>query len=81
MEKTVPPQMDPENSKNLILAAKAAENVSKAVIVGQFLMNLFVGSAIQQLFSSIRKLTIMVHLLIINVRIPANAQLFFGVLL
>ena len=52
LEKTVPPQMDPENSKNLILAAQAADTVSKAVIVGQFLMNLFVGSAIQQLFSS-----------------------------
>jgi hypothetical protein len=45
------------------------------------LMNLLLGSALQQLFSSIRKLTIMVHLLIVNVRIPANAQLFFGVLL
>jgi hypothetical protein len=38
-----------------------------------FGMNLFLGGAIQQLFSAIRKLTIMVHLLIINVRIPANA--------
>jgi hypothetical protein len=51
------------------------------VLVGQFLLNFFLGSAIQQLFSSIRKLTIMVHLLMINVKIPAHAQVFFKELL
>ena len=54
---------------------------SKAVVVLNFTMNLFLGGAIQQLFGAIRKLTIMVHLLIINVRIPANAQVFFAGLL
>jgi hypothetical protein len=44
-------------------------------------MNLMLGGAIQQLFSAIRKMTIMVHLLIINVKIPANAQMFFAGLL
>jgi hypothetical protein len=36
---------------------------------------------LSQLFAAIRKLTIMVHLLIINVQIPANASLFFTCLL
>ena len=41
---------------------------------------MFLGGAIQQLFSAIRKLTIVVHLLLINVRIPSNTQAFFGAL-
>jgi hypothetical protein len=44
-------------------------------------MNIFLGGVIQELFSAMRKLTIMVHLLIANVRIPANAQYFFAGLL
>jgi hypothetical protein len=44
-------------------------------------MNIFLGGVIQQLFSAMRKLTIMVHLLITNVKIPANAQFFFAGLL
>ena len=44
-------------------------------------MNIFIGGAIQELFSAIRKLTIMVHLLMINVKIPVKAMVFFEVLL
>jgi hypothetical protein len=44
-------------------------------------MNIFIGGAIQELFSAIRKLTIMVHLLMINVKIPVKAMMFFEVLL
>jgi len=33
------------------------------------------------MFAAIKKLQIMVHLLVINVRIPANAQVYFSVLL
>jgi hypothetical protein len=44
-------------------------------------MNLFLGGALAQLFQAIRKLTIMVHMIIINVRIPANTQIFFSGLL
>ena len=51
------------------------------MVIANFVINLFLGGALQQLFSAIRKLTIMVHLLIINVKIPANAQLFFAALL
>jgi hypothetical protein len=73
MQRTVPLQLDPLGSKNFLLATQAVDNASKAVLVANFAMNLFLGGALQQLFSAIRKLTIMVHLLIINVRIPANA--------
>jgi hypothetical protein len=61
--------------------AAAAKATSKAVIVVNFFVNLLLGGALSQLFQAIRKLTIMVHLLIINVRIPPNASFFFASLL
>jgi len=36
---------------------------------------------LQQIFSSVKKLQIMVHLMLTNVRMPANAATFFGNLL
>ena len=44
-------------------------------------LNIFLGTALQELFGMMRKLSIMVHLLIMNVEIPANAQYFFASLL
>jgi hypothetical protein len=44
-------------------------------------LNLSLGSALQQMFAEMRKMSIMVHLLIINVAIPGNAQYFFSQLL
>lgn len=44
-------------------------------------MNLFVGGLLAELFGLISKMQLMVHLLLVNVRIPANAQIFFSGLL
>ena len=46
-----------------------------------FFINLFLGGALQQLLGAIKKFAITVHLLITNVRVPTNAQLFFSGLL
>lgn len=73
--------MDPTGSATLQAAAATVKAASKSVVIANFAVNLFIGGALQQLFSAIRKLTIMVHLLIINVSIPANAQFFFAGLL
>jgi len=73
--------MDPTGSATLQAAAATVKAASKSVVIANFAVNLFLGGALQQLFSAIRKLTIMVHLLIINVSIPANAQVFFAGLL
>ena len=43
--------------------------------------NFLLGGALSELFAAINKLQIMVHLLVINVQIPANAQIYFSVLL
>lgn len=41
----------------------------------------FLGGALSSLFGAINKLQLMVHLLLINVQIPANATVFFGIIL
>jgi hypothetical protein len=50
-------------------------------MISSFTQNLFLGGALSQLFSSIKKLQIMVHLLLTKVRIPANAVVYFAGLL
>lgn len=81
MERSVPLQLSPELFQIFSTLTSMTVNVAKVVLISQFLMNLFLGSALQQLLSAIRKIAIIVHLFLINVRIPANAQLFFGKLL
>jgi hypothetical protein len=45
----------------------------KAVVAANFAFNMLLGGALSQMFSAINKLSIMVHLLVINVKIPPNA--------
>jgi hypothetical protein len=46
---------------------------AQSVMVFNFFVNIFLGGALQQLFGAIKKLAIMVHMLITNVRVPTNA--------
>ena len=46
-----------------------------------FFMNLILQGSLQQLLAALKKLQIMVHTMLINVTIPANASIFFGFLL
>jgi hypothetical protein len=63
------------------MSSEALGYASKAVFASNIFLNIILGTALQELFGAMRKLTIMVHLLIMNVRIPANAQYFFAGLL
>jgi len=54
---------------------------SKSAVIATFLLNLLVGTALQEMFAFMKKSQIMVHLLIINVTIPGVAQVFFSGLL
>jgi hypothetical protein len=58
-----------------------ARDASKAAVILSFLLKLLLGGPIRRLFDAIRKVSIMVHLLIINVPVPANVQYFFAGLL
>lgn len=73
--------MNPSGAHSLQAAATAVKSASKSVVIINLFLNIFLGNAMQMLFAAIRKLAIMVHLLIINVKIPANAQFFFAGLL
>jgi len=56
-------------------------NTGKAVAIGNFVMNMFFGGILQELLSAMSKLQIMLHLLIINVVVPAHALIYFKGLL
>ena len=53
--------------------ADSLANSSKAIVIANFAMYVFLGGILQQLFGVMNKLQIMVHLLIINATIPAVA--------
>ena len=50
-------------------------------MVSTFIQNLLLGGVLSQLFSSIKKLQIMVHLLLTRISIPINAMIYFSGLL
>jgi hypothetical protein len=50
--------------------ANAVESSSKAIALGNLVMNFFLGGVLQELFAVMTKLQIMLHLLIVNVQIP-----------
>jgi hypothetical protein len=50
-------------------------------MVSTFIQNLLLGGVLSQLFSSIKKLQIMVHLLLTRTSIPINAMIYFSGLL
>lgn len=56
-------------------------DAGKAAVMANLAFNFVLGGALSELFAAISKLQIMVHLLVINVKIPANAQIYFSVLL
>lgn len=76
--KTLPQQMYPGRGKQIFNASRTFAQTSKLLVVVNFLMNLLLGAALSQLFGVIGKLQIMVHLFLINVEIPVNAQVYFG---
>lgn len=73
ISKEIPLQLEESFAETLGKITVAISKTSKAVMVANFVMNLFFGGALSTLFGAIGKLQIMVHLLITNVLIPANA--------
>lgn len=55
----------------------AVGDAGKAVAIGNFIMNMFLGGILQELLSALSKLQIMLHLLIINVLVPTHAIVYF----
>jgi hypothetical protein len=56
-------------------------SVGKSVMIGNFIMNMFLGGILQELLAAMNKLQIMIHLLLINVTVPGHALIYFEALL
>jgi len=55
--------------------------VGSGLVFGNFLVNLLLQGSLQQLFSTIKKMQILVHMALVNISLPANASMFFAFLL
>ena len=58
-----------------------AANTAKKFLTGSFIVNFFLKTGLSELLGLIQNISIIVHLQLINVRTPANAQIFFSHLL
>jgi hypothetical protein len=73
--------MNPAQGKKLSLIAGMVGQSSKWMVVVNFVKNALIGGSLSEMFGATNKLQLMVHLLITNVKIPANAQIYFSQLL
>ena len=54
----------------------AVGDAGKAMVIGNFILNLFLGGILSELLQAMTKLQIMIHLIIINVVVPAHALVY-----
>ena len=73
--------MEPAYANQLTAFAKSVGNSFNSALLLNFFINMLLGGALSQIFTTIKKVSLMIHLLIINVNIPANAEVFFAGLL
>ena len=52
-------------------------DAGKALAIGNVVMGIFLGGILSELFAVMNKLQIMLHLLIVNVLVPAHAMIYF----
>jgi hypothetical protein len=55
-------------------------NLSKAFVMGNLFLALFLGGILQEMFAHINKLQLIIHSVIINVMIPAHTMIYFNAL-
>lgn len=65
----------------MMVMAQLLAAAGKVIIASNFMTAFILGGALSSLFGAINKLQLMVHLLLVNVQIPANASVFFGIIL
>ena len=46
--------------------------MSKVAVVVNFILNMVLSGALQEMFAAIKKMQMMIHLLLINVQVPAS---------
>ena len=77
----VPPQIDHKTGKALSILTNSLTATTKLVVVFNFILQIILSGSLQMMFSAMKKLQIIIHLLLINVFIPPNDSMFFSTLL
>ena len=81
LTREIPRQIDPALGESLDVAAGAAADATKYAFTSSFFFQLLFIGGLSTLLQMIQNLSIMVHLQLVNVKTPANAQIFFSKLL
>ena len=79
--RSIVPQMSPEDAKKIEFFTNTIKQASRFIIMLNFFLKLLISQSLNTLFGAMNKLQIIAHLLMIKVRIPPNAWLFFVSLL
>ena len=72
ISKSVPLQMDQKIGAVLAGVGAALQNGSKVVIVLNFILNMVLSGVLQEMFTAMKKMQLMIHLLLVNVVVPAS---------
>jgi len=73
--------MSPDSASAIKALGNTVLAAGSGLVFGNFLINLLLQGSLQQLFSTIKKMQILVHMALVNVSLPANASMFFAYLL
>ena len=64
--------MDQKIGAVLAGVGAALQNGSKVVVVANFILNMVLSGVLQEMFAAMKKMQLMIHLLLINVVVPAS---------
>ena len=65
----------------MIAVGEMIQGTLKASFVTSVFVNLFLAGSLNTLFMAMRWMQIMVHMMLVKVQVPANATIFYGLLL
>ena len=80
MRKPIPTQLDPGTAQAIEVIGTTAGASVGASFSFNVVLNLIISQGLNQMLSSIKNLQVIVHLTLIHVVIPANAQIFFSMI-
>ena len=64
--------MDQKIGAILARVGAALQNGSKVIVVSNFILNLALSGVLQEMFAAMKKMQVMIHLLLVNVVVPAS---------
>jgi len=77
IRQAIPNQIDPDAAAAVAQAGAAASSAVGASVTINIVLNLIMSASMNQMLSSIKNLQVIVHLCLLGVIVPANAQIFF----